>query len=53
LKLGDTLMNKIAKLTEIKSSYTFPITAKYVRVTGESLQPGDVQSKVTFAVSYD
>lgn len=46
-------MNKIAKLTEIKSSYTFPITAKYVRVTGESLQHGDVQSKVTFAVSYD
>lgn len=53
LKFGDTLMNKIPKLTEIKSGYTFPITAKYVRVTGESLQPGEVQSKVIFAVSYD
>ncbi|WP_213133898.1 fimbrial protein [Citrobacter sp. FP75] len=53
LKLGDTLMNKIAKLATINNQYTFPITAKYVRVTGESLQPGDVQSKVIFAVSYD
>ena len=53
LKLGDTLMNKIAKLAVINNQYTFPITAKYVRVTGESLQPGEVQSKVIFAVSYD
>ncbi|ARC39313.1 hypothetical protein A6J81_00485 [Citrobacter braakii] len=53
LKLGDTLMNRIAKLDTINNQYTFPITAKYVRVTGESLRPGEVQSKVIFAVSYD
>ncbi|MBY1057563.1 MULTISPECIES: fimbrial protein [Citrobacter] len=53
LKLGDTLMNRIAKLDKINNQYTFPITAKYVRVTGESLRPGEVQSKVIFAVSYD
>lgn len=53
LKLGDILMNKIAKLATINNQYTFPITAKYVRVIGEPLQPGDVQSKVIFAVSYD
>lgn len=53
LKLGDTLMNRIAKLETINNQYTFPITAKYVRVTGESLRPGEVQSKVIFAVSYD
>ncbi|AUV44427.1 fimbrial protein [Citrobacter portucalensis] len=53
LKLGDTLMNRIAKLETINNQYIFPITAKYVRVTGESLRPGEVQSKVIFAVSYD
>ncbi|OPW98530.1 fimbrial protein [Citrobacter sp. A316] len=53
LKLGDTLMNRIAKLDTINNQYSFPITAKYVRVTGESLRPGEVQSKVIFAVSYD
>lgn len=53
LKLGDTLMNRIAKLDTINNQYSFPITAKYVRVTGESLRPGEVQSKVIFAISYD
>ena len=53
LKLGDTLMNRITKLETINNQYTFPVTAKYVRVTGESLRPGEVQSKVIFAVSYD
>lgn len=53
LKLGDTLINRIAKLETIDNQYIFPITAKYVRVTGESLRPGEVQSKVIFAVSYD
>lgn len=53
LTLGDTLMNRIAKLETINNQYIFPITAKYVRVTGESLRPGEVQSKVIFAVSYD
>ncbi|MCX9021852.1 fimbrial protein [Citrobacter portucalensis] len=53
LKLGDTLMSRIAKLETINNQYIFPITAKYVRVTGESLRPGEVQSKVIFAVSYD
>lgn len=53
LKLGDTLMNRIAKLDTINNQYSFPITAKYVRVIGESLRPGEVQSKVIFAISYD
>ncbi|QMR44206.1 fimbrial protein [Citrobacter freundii] len=53
LKQGDTLMNRIAKMETINNQYTFPIVAKYVRVTGESLLPGEIQSKVIFAVSYD
>ncbi|HBA6088061.1 TPA: type 1 fimbrial protein [Escherichia coli] len=53
LKLGDTLMNKLTKMAAIENQYTFPITAKYVRVKEEALQPGEVQSKAIFAVSYD
>ena len=53
LKLGDTLMNKLTKMAAIENQYTFPITAKYVRVNEEALQPGEVQSKAIFAVSYD
>ncbi|MDM2933525.1 fimbrial protein [Citrobacter sp. Cu233] len=53
LKQGDTLMDRIAKLETINNQYTFPIIAKYVHVTGESLRPGEVQSKVIFSVSYD
>lgn len=53
LKQGDNLMNRMTKLGAISNQYTFPITAKYVRVTGESLLPGEIQSKVIFAVSYD
>lgn len=53
LKLGDTLMNKLTKMAAIENQYTFPITAKYVRVKEEAIQPGEVQSKAIFAVSYD
>lgn len=53
LKLGDTLGTRIAKFDEIKDQYQFPVTAKYVRIAGEALRPGVMQSKVIFAVSYD
>ncbi|HED5886440.1 TPA: type 1 fimbrial protein [Salmonella enterica] len=53
LKRGDALMSRLTKMAAINDQYTFPITARYVRITGEALQPGDVQSKVIFAVSYD
>lgn len=53
LKRGDTLMNRLTKMAAINDQYIFPITARYVRITGEALQPGEVQSKVIFAVSYD
>ncbi|EII4257102.1 type 1 fimbrial protein [Salmonella enterica] len=53
LKRGDALMSRLTKMATINDQYTFPITARYVRITGEALQPGEVQSKVIFAVSYD
>lgn len=53
LKLGDTLMNRLPKMAAIQERYTFPITAKYVRVTEEALLPGEVQGQAIFAVSYD
>lgn len=53
LKRGDTLMSRLTKMATINDQYIFPITARYVRITGEALQPGEVQSKVIFAVSYD
>ncbi|ENL9261297.1 type 1 fimbrial protein [Salmonella enterica] len=53
LKRGDVLMSRLTKMATINDQYTFPITARYVRITGEALQPGEVQSKVIFAVSYD
>lgn len=53
LRRGDILMNRIAKMATISNQYTFPIIAKYVRVAEEPLQPGEMQSKVIFAVSYD
>ncbi|EHW7941266.1 type 1 fimbrial protein [Salmonella enterica] len=53
LKRGDALMSRLTKMATINDQYTFPITARYVRITGEALQPGEVQSKVIFSVSYD
>ncbi|MCX9321493.1 type 1 fimbrial protein, partial [Escherichia coli] len=53
LKLGDTLMNRLPKMAAIQEQYIFPITAKYVRVKEEALQPGEVQGQAIFAVSYD
>lgn len=53
LKLGDTLREKLANRATINDQYTFPIVAKYVHISGEKLQPGMVQSKVIFAVTYD
>ncbi|ECG1304636.1 type 1 fimbrial protein [Salmonella enterica subsp. diarizonae] len=53
LKRGDALMSRLTKMATINDQYTFPITARYVRITGEALQPGEVQSKVIFAVFYD
>ncbi|EBF4783261.1 type 1 fimbrial protein [Salmonella enterica subsp. diarizonae] len=53
LKRGDALMSRLTKMATINDQYTFPITARYVRITGEALQPGEVQSKVIFAISYD
>ncbi|EMG6375053.1 type 1 fimbrial protein [Salmonella enterica subsp. diarizonae serovar 11:k:z53] len=53
LKRGDALISRLTKMATINDQYTFPITARYVRITGEALQPGEVQSKVIFAVSYD
>ena len=53
LRRGDILMNRIVKMAAISNQYTFPIIAKYVRVAEEPLQPGEMQSKVIFAVSYD
>lgn len=53
LKRGNALMSRLTKMATINDQYTFPITARYVRITGEALQPGEVQSKVIFAVSYD
>ncbi|HDB9147894.1 TPA: type 1 fimbrial protein, partial [Escherichia coli] len=53
LKLGDTLMNRLPKMAAIQERYTFPITAKYVRVKEEALLPGEVQGQAIFAVSYD
>ncbi|EDM1757316.1 type 1 fimbrial protein [Salmonella enterica subsp. diarizonae] len=53
LKRGDALMSRLTKMATINDQYTFPITARYVRITGEALQLGEVQSKVIFAVSYD
>ncbi|MDC9041834.1 fimbrial protein [Escherichia coli] len=45
LKLGDTLMNKLTKMAAIENQYTFPITAKYVRVKEEALQPEKSKAK--------
>lgn len=53
LKRGDALMSRLTKMATINDQYTFPITARYVRITGEALQLGEVQSKVIFSVSYD
>ncbi|AXC69748.1 type 1 fimbrial protein [Salmonella enterica subsp. diarizonae serovar 59:z10:-] len=53
LKRGDALMSRLTKMATINDQYTFPITARYVRITEEALQPGEVQSKVIFSVSYD
>ena len=52
LMQGDILRTMV-KMTSIEDKYTIPITAKYVRVSNEPLRPGNLQSKVIFAVSYD
>nr|WP_309236365.1 hypothetical protein [Escherichia coli] len=45
-------MNRLPKMAAIQEQYIFPITAKYVRVKEEALQPGKFKA-VIFAVSYD
>lgn len=52
LKRGDVL-DSIKNRDQLKETYTFPITARYVRIPGEALQPGEMQSRVKFIVDYN
>ncbi|MEX9253268.1 fimbrial protein [Pseudenterobacter timonensis] len=52
LKRGDVL-ESIKNRAELKATYIFPITARYVRIPGETLQPGEMQSRVKFIVDYN